>query len=128
MTYQKSEFELYPHFVSVQEEQYKIKEEQTDLTYQQRMTYLKMVDRVFEDMAWELRGNSEPSKYIRENYMDTLNACVPEVYRESVLSILENMLQFVYRDYNSEMQYRSKVFFCDKWKLHDLFFLFLQKR
>ena len=48
MTYQKSEFELYPHFVSVQEEQYKIKEEQTDLTYQQRMTYLKMVDRVFE--------------------------------------------------------------------------------
>ena len=66
------EFELYPVFVQLKEQEYRLSEGQTELTYAQRMLYLRMVETIFDEMADGLNRCAKPSSFIMENYAHIL--------------------------------------------------------
>ena len=118
------EFELYPVFVQLKEQEYRLSEGQTELTYAQRMLYLRMVETIFDEMADGLNRCAKPSSFIMENYAHILMRCVPEKYHESVLFLLDSEARFVPNDYICHMIFHENQFSFDGWRLRDLFFFF----
>ena len=95
---EKREMELYKCLVHTDKENYQIGEEQTELTYKQRMLYLYTERKIFERMGLELELSDEsPSCILKNKYQDIVDAYIPKEQQEAAMALLTVILYFLIR-------------------------------
>ncbi len=106
---EKRELELYKCLVHTDKENYQIGEEQTELTYKQRMLYLYTERKNFERMGLELElSNESPSCILKNKYQDIVDAYIPKEQQETVMALFDRYPLFSYTRY--QVIARSKRF------------------
>lgn len=119
------ELELYKGIVHTDKEGWQIEENQTELTYEQRMLYLYTEKLLFKRMGNDLEtSNRKPSEILGEKYKDAVDAYIPKEKQSYALALLDSYYLFPYtrhfviaRSNSFSEAYSLSSFFMDFKKL-----------